>query len=120
MPRLIVPSSGGGTKLTRTLLEGAGEGLCAGVGEGGTDCCGETDAEAESSAVAEGIGLGDSCAAAIWTKATEATQIRILNPRSAIRDLSIVPPVYFWENVVAPFAVAQKFFIDVVCDTLIV
>ena len=114
-----MPSKGGGTKLMRTFLEGAGERVCAGVGEGGTDVCGETDAEGDTSAAAEGIGVGDSCAAAIWTKATEATQVRILNPRFAIRNLSIVPPVYFWENVVAPFAVAQKFFIDVVCDTLI-
>jgi hypothetical protein len=115
-----VPSKGGGTKLMRTLLEGTGEGVCAGVGEGGADFCGETDAEADSSAVVEGIRLGDSCAAAIWTKATEATQVRILNPRSAIRNLSIVSPVYLWENVVAPFAVAQKFFIDIVSDALIV
>src|SRR5437016_2804869 len=97
----------------RTLLEWAGEGVCAGVGDGGTP-------GADSSTVVEGTGLGDSCATAIWTTATEATQVKILNPRSAISNLSIVPPVYLWKNVVAPFAVAQKFFIDVVCDTLIV
>ena len=108
-----MPSRGGGTKLIRTLLEGAGEGVCARVTQGGTDVCGEPDAEADSSAVAEGTGFGDSCAAAIWTKATAATQVRI-------RNLSIVPPVYLRENVVAPLAVAQKFFIDVICDALIV
>ena len=97
----------------RTLLESAGERVCARVGEGGTEVCGETDAEGDSSAVVEGLGVGDSWAAAIWTRATEATRARI-------RNLSIVPPVYFWENVVAPFAVAQKCFIDIVCDALIV
>jgi hypothetical protein len=48
MPRLIVPSSGGGTKLMRTLLVGDAEGLCSGVGEGvglGVSCANATQAD---------------------------------------------------------------------------
>ena len=37
-----------------------------------------------------------------------------------MRDLSIVTPVYVRKNIVPPFAVAQKFFIDMICDELIV
>ena len=51
-----MPSIGGGMKLIRTLLAGEGEGVCSGVGEGGTDCCGEIEGE--------GDGVGDSCASA--------------------------------------------------------
>ena len=51
MPRLIVPSSGGGTKLMRTLLVGDAEGLCSGVGEGvglGVSCANATQADARA------------------------------------------------------------------------
>ena len=66
MPRLIVPSSGGGRKLMRTLLGGVaeGEGDSSGVGETVGDC----------SDVGEGVGFGDSCANAAQT---EAKPIRI-------------------------------------------
>ena len=40
--------------------------------------------------------------------------------RSAMFDLSIILPVHVRENVIAPFAVAQKFFVQAVCDKLIV
>lgn len=46
MPRLIVPSIGGGTKLMRTVRVAAG----VGVGSGVNDSLGE------------GAGVGDSCA----------------------------------------------------------
>ena len=45
---------------------------------------------------------------------------RMLKRRSAIRDLSIIAPVHVRKNVVPPFAVAQKFFIEIICDKLIV
>ena len=51
-------------KLIRTLLAGEGEGVCSGVGEGGTDCSGEIDGEGDSPGVGEGVGVGDSCASA--------------------------------------------------------
>jgi hypothetical protein len=51
-------------KLIRTLLAGEGEGVCSGVGEGGTDCCGEIEGEGDSPGVGEGVGVGDSCASA--------------------------------------------------------
>ena len=120
MPRLIVPSSGGGTKLIRTLLAGEGEGVCSGVGEGMVDCSGEIEGEEDSSVVAEGIGVGDSCAAAIATKATNESKVRMVKLRSAIRDLSIVSPIHVRKNIIPPFAVAQKFFIEIVCEKLIV
>ena len=107
-------------KLIRTLLAGEGEGVWSGVGEGGTDCSGELDGEGDSSGVGEGAGVGDSCAAVIATQATQKTNVRIWKRRSAIRDLSIISPVHVRENVVAPFAVAQKFFIGIICDKLIV
>jgi hypothetical protein len=102
------------------LLAGEGEAVCSGVGKGGTDCSGEIEGEGDSPGVGEEIGPGDSCAAEIATKRTQETQVTIWKKRSAIRDLSIVAPVHVRKNVVPPFAVAQKFFIEIVCDKLIV
>ena len=113
-----MPSIGGGTKLIWTLLAGEGEGVCSELGEAGTDCSGEIDGD--SSTVGEGAGVGDSCAAAVATKATQESKTRMLKRRSAIRDLSIVAPVHVRKNIVPPFAVAQKFFIEIICDKLIV
>jgi hypothetical protein len=59
-----VPSIGGGTKLIRTLLADEGEGVCAGVSEGGTDCSGEIEGGGDSPGIGEGVGTGDSCASA--------------------------------------------------------
>ena len=115
-----MPSIGGGTKLIRTLLAGEDEGVCSGVGEGGTDCSGEIEGEGDSADVGEGVGVGDSCAAAIATKATQESKVRMLKRRFTIRDLSIVAPVHVRKNVVSPFAVEQKFFIETICDKLIV
>ena len=107
-------------KLIRTLLAGEGEGVCSGVGEGATDCCGEIEGEADSPGVGEGVGVGDSCAAAIATRmTTQEREKTIWKRRSAIRDSSIIAPVQVRENVVSPFAVVQKFFIEIICDKLI-
>ena len=105
-------------KLMRTLL--AGEGVCSGVGEGGKDCSDEIEGEGDSPGVGEEVEVRDSCAAAIATKATQESKVRRLKRRSAIRDLSIVAPVHVRKNIVPPFAVAQKFFIRIICDKLIV
>ena len=107
-------------KLIRTLLAGEGEGACSGVGEGDTDCSGETEGEGDSRDVGEGAGAGDSCATAIAAKATQETKVTTWKRRRAIRDLSIIAPVHVRKNVVPPFAVAQKFFIEIICDKLIV
>ena len=108
-------------KLIRTLLEGAGKAVCSGVSEGGTVCPGEIDGEGDSPDVREGIGVGDSCAAAIATRmTTHEREMKMWKRRSAIRDLSIIAPVHVRKNVVPPFAVAQKFFIEIICDQLIV
>src|SRR4029077_16233912 len=111
---------GGGMKMMRTLLAGEGEGVCSGVGEGGTDCSGEIEGEGDSPGVGEGFGVDDSCAAAVGKKATQESKVRMLKRLAAIRDLNIVAPVYVRKNVVPPFAVAQKFFIEIICDKLIV
>jgi hypothetical protein len=116
----MVPSIGGGTKLMRTLLAGDSEGVCSGMGEGGTDCSGEIETDGDSSGVSERVGVGDSCAAVIAIKTAQESKVTIWKRRSAIRDLSIVAPVQVWKNVVSPFAVAQKFFIEIICDKLIV
>ena len=104
----------------RTLLAGEGEGVCSKLGEGDTDCSGEIEGEEDSPSVGEGGGVGDSCAAAVATKATQESKVRKLKRRSAIRDLSIISPVHVRKNIVPPFAVAQKFFIQIICDELIV
>ena len=64
-------------KLIRTLLAGEGEGVCSGVGEGGTGCSGEIEGEADSPGVDEGVGVGDSCAAAIAIKASQESKLMI-------------------------------------------
>jgi hypothetical protein len=109
-------------KLIRTLLPGEGEGVCSGLGEGGTDCSGEIDGDGDSPCIGEGEGVGvdDSCGAPVAAKATQESKARMLKRRSAIRDLSIVSPVHVPKNIVPPFAVAQKFFIEIICDKLIV
>lgn len=48
----------------RTLLAGEAEGVCSGAGAGAVDCSGETESKGDSSVIGEGIGVGDSCAAA--------------------------------------------------------
>jgi hypothetical protein len=108
-------------KLIRTLLAGEGEAVCSGVGEGGTVCSGEIDGEGDSPGVGEGVGVGDSCAAAIATRVTtQEREMKMWKRRCAIRDLSIVVPVHVRKNVVPPFAVAEKFFIEIICEQLIV
>ena len=108
-------------KLIRTLLAGEGAGVCSGVGDRDTDCSGEIDGEGDSPGVGEGVGVGDSCAAAIATRmTTQEREMTLWKRRLAMRDLSIVAPVHVRKNVVPPFAVAQKFFIEIICDKLIV
>ena len=104
----------------RTLLVGDGEGVCFGVGESGTAGSGEIDGEGGSPTIGEGVGVGAFCAAAIATQETQESKMRVLKRRSAICDLSIIAPVHVRKNVVSPFTVAQKFFIGVICDKLIV
>jgi hypothetical protein len=69
-------------KLMRTLLAGEGEGVCSGVGEGGTDCSGEIEGEGDSPGVGEEVGVGDSCASA------KEDKMAIANARLAIVVMS--------------------------------
>ena len=111
-----MPSIGGGTKLTRTLLAGEAEGVCSGVGEGAVECSGETEGNGDSSLGGEGMAVDDSCAAAIRTKAIEMTPATNVT----MRDLNIVAPVHVWKNVVPRFAITEEFFIHDVGGKLIV
>ena len=69
-------------KLIRTLLAGEGEGVCSGVGEGGTDCSGEIEREGDSPAVGEEVGVGDSCPSA------KEDKMAIANARMALVVMS--------------------------------
>src|SRR2546421_6807413 len=90
MPRLIVPSSGGGTKLTRIFRAGA---------------------------LGDGDGDGDSCAASgsITSKAQKTSPILFVRRRS-----NIATPIDVRENVVAPFTVGQKSFVHLPSHELII
>ena len=90
----------------RTLLEGEGEGVSSGVGEGGTDCSGKIEGEGDSPIVGATVGVGDSCASAIDARVAQESEMRKLKRRSAICDLSIVAPVHVRKNIVPPLAVA--------------
>ena len=54
----------------RTLLAGEGEGVCSDAGGGVRDSIGVGDKEGDSSGVAEGVGVWDSCARAAEAKNT--------------------------------------------------
>jgi hypothetical protein len=127
-------------KLIRTVLADEAEGDCSGVGGGVRDSCGDIRGEGDSPGIAE-VGVSRSCAAAtvahIAIKSAKLTlvvmssvvEIFLEFPRSIERfldfggmtsGLDIVPPVHVREKVVAPFAVAQKFLIDIASDRPIV
>ena len=100
----------------RTLLAVEGESVCPGVGEGAVEWSGTTEGKGDSSPLGQGVEVDDSCAAAIRKKAAEMIEAT----KVTIRNLSIVSPVHVWKNVVPPFAIAQKFFIETICGKLIV
>src|SRR3954451_22863381 len=117
MPRLIVPSIGGGTNRSGTFRsaavavdvgesDGVVEAIAVGEGEG--------EGEGDSSGVA--VGVGDSCANASAALSAIATR----NPVSAIRNLNIVTPVDLREKIVAPFTIGEQFFVNLSGDELIV
>jgi hypothetical protein len=66
----------------RTLFAGEGEGVCSGVGDGGTVCSGEIDDEGGSPTIGEGVGVGDSCPSA------KEDKIMITNERMALVVIS--------------------------------
>ena len=139
MPRLIVPSIGGGTKLIRTLLPGGAEDVCSGMGDGVGDPSAGIERAGDSWGCTEGV--DDSCAAAVQAK-TAAINVKLARavmsngrdisyfPQRMSRDsstslgitsgLDVVTPVHISKQIVAPFAVAQEFVIDMIRDKLIV
>src|SRR5215469_15062134 len=120
MPRLIVPSSGGGTKLMRTFLAGEAEGVCSGASGDVTDASGEGENDGDSCGV--GVGVGSSWATAITPMATHTATIG--NPPALTRlrraglaalcDSNIIAPVHVWKEIIAPFTIAQKFLVNIV------
>lgn len=122
MPRLILPSSGGGRKLIRTLRAGGALGVAVGLEVGvaiGVKVAVDVGVGAsvrfgvgEASSGDEGV--GDSCATTQEIAATSrAVHRKIRNSQFAIRIvLNVVTPVHVWEQVIAPFAILQKFLID--------
>ena len=78
-------------KLMRTLLVGEAEGVCSGLGRGVTDSSGHIEEAGDSSGIAEGVGVGDSCAAAIAAVTIHIAIIR--SPQSVLRDSNIITPV---------------------------
>ena len=94
-----MPSNGGGTKLTRTLLAGEAEGVCSGPGRGVIDSAGEIDKSGDSSGIADGVGVGDS-----WPKTIVPIAIHnaiIHNPQSAVRNSNIIAPVDVRKKIIA-------------------
>ena len=126
----------------RTVLAGEAEGVCSGAGGVVTDSSGEIRGEGDSPGIAGEVGIGDSCAATTEAKvatrnakliflvmSSEVETSRTL-PKKVSRDsatsrgmtsgLDVVPPIHVWKKVVTRFAVAQKFFIDLIDNKLIV
>ena len=98
MPRLIVPSIGGGTNRSGTLRT-ATVGVAVGVAIG--------DGDGDSVSIVDGV--GDSCANAVLASAHVAT---IGNWKLAIGNLRIITPINVREKIVAPFAICEEFFIE--------
>jgi len=125
----------------RTVLAGEAEGVCSGAGGVVTDS-GEIRGEGDSPGIAGEVGVGDSCAAATEAKvATRNAKLIFLVmssevetsrnlPKKVSRDsatsrgmtsgLDVISPIHVWKKVVTRFAVAQKFFINLIDNKLIV
>lgn len=104
IPRLILPSIGGGTKrneMVRAVAVGVGVGEVDGVSIGG--------GVAEGDGISVGVGVGDSCANAT-----------VLKNAIAIRYLNIVPPVQVREKIVARFAIGEEILVYLTGRELVV
>ena len=126
----------------RTVLAGEAEGVCSGAGGVVTDSSGEIRGEGDSPGIAGEVGVGDSCAAATEAKvATRNAKLIFLVmssevetsrnlPKKVSRDsatsrgmtsgLDVISPIHVWKKVVTRFAVAQKSFINLIGNKLIV
>ena len=106
-----------------------------------TDSSGEIIGEGEFPGIAEEVGVGGSCAAATEAKlAIRNAKLIILVMSSEVetsrtlpkvsRDsstslgmtsgLDVIAPVHVWEKIVAPLAIAQEVFVELIADKLIV
>jgi hypothetical protein len=116
-----VPCIGGGTKLIRTLRAGGAIGLTAGA----VGSC----ADAKSAVSAKVIATARSRFPVIPSEVEESLTVSyalLLNCKrcldSARHDnaLNVIAPVHIWEKIVAPFAIAEEFVVQIVRDKLIV
>ena len=107
-----------------------------------TDSSGEIRGEGDSPGIAGEVGVGDSCAATTEAKvATRNAKLIFLVmssevetsrnlPKKVSRDsatsrgmtsgLDVISPIHVWKKVVTRFAVAQKSFINLIGNKLIV
>ena len=136
-----MPSIGGGTKLIRTLRAGAAEGVCSGAGEAVTDSSGEITGQGDFPAIAEEVGVGGSCAVATEAKLairnakliilvmsgemeTSGTLPKVSRDSSTslgmTSGLDVIAPVHIRKKIVAPLAIAQEVFVELIADKLIV
>ena len=60
----------------RTFRAGEADGVCSGAGGAVTDCSGKIEEAGDSSGIAEGVGVGDSCAKTVEAK--NAIRIAVL------------------------------------------
>ena len=126
----------------RTVLAGEAEGVRSGAEGVVTDSSGEIRGEGDSPGIAGEVGVGDSCAATTEAKvATRNTKLIFLVmssevetsrnlPKKVSRDsatsrgmtsgLDVISPIHVWKKVVTRFAVAQKSFINLIGNKLIV
>ena len=123
-----MPSSGGGTKLIRTLRVGEMFGL--GVGIGVVDGvswanAAQIDINPTKSAAVDLFVMSSEVETSVLVSGETPMTVRdsLTSLRCAPTSLgmtsNVIPPVYVWEKVIAPFAIAQKFFIDMIRGELI-
>src|SRR4051812_5647762 len=131
MPRLMVPSNGGGTKVMRTFREAAGVALAVAVPVGSTAAAGEVSDEGAGSwahtdphiahstnAIAETILVvaREQCDIG-WTE-NSGERFRDLICKN--KQLGKVAPVHVREQIVAPFAIGQEIFVYLLfCDAVV-
>src|SRR5580704_15631698 len=104
IPKLMVPSIGGGTKRSETLravADAVGEGVSVG---------------GEEVSIGDGVGVGDSWASsdAAQNRINPASSIFfvIVAPRSERRTIStVIAPVQIREKIVARLAIGEEFFV---------
>jgi hypothetical protein len=128
----------------RACLAGEGESVCCGEDGGATDSTGDITGEPDSCGIADEVGLGDSCENtaeannaisiavlifAVMSSEFETSLVpkivaeknnqRFLDFASKTSGLDVIAPVHVRKKIVAPLAIAQKVFVKLIGDKLI-